>query len=569
MTSEYTAPPLVNPTNHFSPAILTALGDDAADPATPLGASLSGTFGRYEMPEAYGAAAAYAVGVDDTTFVQAALTAAAGNGRELRLNRIYNTPTGGLASTGTVTIRGIGGMLTGDPVDTLSPTAKSGLRCASGTATALALTNAPGSVLADFAVINDVATAPTSGTGIKFVGDGSTSQSSINRVAIVAFYDLMETSGVFWTLDQCHFYDAVRYGLYLNNTGTNYYDHGDLGVFNSVFAQNYKTWQCGSALRWRAGGGLRIMGNKFLGGATVGNGSLYHFDYCVDVMAANGVATGDITCTGNSISNFSVAGIRLGIEGTTGSFINTAIVGNLINVGYASAKAGIIGSATPALRNQMRCVHIADNVVDNMPGGGFYIFNTKGATVGVNTWQNMPSTTPLISVAESPDDGTGVESIEIVRQNRRESAGDLIVDKRRLGNNQSMSGVIDGHEWTQNLYANVVDTWVTLGYLDLPAVNGGTAEMEVTLTGYDYGVGPMFARYRRILTKVAGNATVGVVTDGTDTTAGTGSHYAVQFVTTTQNRVEVQVKLTTGSATIWGKARLRARGDIEKSHRGA
>jgi len=88
MTSEYTAPPLVNPTNHFSPAILTALGDDAADPATPLGASLSGTFGRYEMPEAYGAAAAYAVGVDDTTFVQAALTAAAGNGRELRLNRI-------------------------------------------------------------------------------------------------------------------------------------------------------------------------------------------------------------------------------------------------------------------------------------------------------------------------------------------------------------------------------------------------------------------------------------------------------------------------------------------------
>ncbi len=46
MTSEYTAPPLVNPTNHFAPAILTALGEDASDPATPLGASLSGTYGR-------------------------------------------------------------------------------------------------------------------------------------------------------------------------------------------------------------------------------------------------------------------------------------------------------------------------------------------------------------------------------------------------------------------------------------------------------------------------------------------------------------------------------------------
>lgn len=544
-----------------------------ADETSQTGAALRAALGIPHRPEDHGAAALLNGAVDDTAAVQAALTAAAADGRPLLLSRVYRVT--GVAVTGTVSIVGTGGMLHGDPVDTLTPRAKSGLETASGTATALTITNGPGSLLADFAVINNVSAAPTAGTGIKFSGDGSSSQTVVRGVTVLAFYDLVETSGVFFTFDHCRFYDGVRYGLFQNNTGVQYYDHGDFGVANSVFAQNYKFWACGSAFRWESGGGIRLIGNKFLGGVAVGNSSSGggsaggHFGYCIDIMAKDGVNTGDLTCTGNSISNFNLAGIRIGIQGTTGSFINAAIGDNLINVGYASAKAMILGAAAPGLKNQVRCLHVADNVIDNMPGGGLFAFNMKGLTVGVNTWINMPDALPVVSLGEAPDDGTGLENVSVARQNVVDSAGDLIVDKRRLNNSLGLSGVIEGHEFGQNLYSNSSVTWTTLGYFDLPVVNGGAAELEVLLTGYDFGVGPFYARYRRLLTKVGNTATVTVATDGTDTTAGTGTPPDVQFVTTTADRVIVQYRMPSGKTTSWGEGRVRARGRIERSHKGA
>ena len=533
-------------------------------PASATRGALDATFGAVFTPETYGASATLSA-ASDTTFVQAAITAAvAGNGI-VRLSRLYRAT--GLAASGPLTIVGSGGMVYGDDL-LVNPVARSGFLMSSGTASGLTITAGPGSVLRDFAIINDTTTAPTAGVGLRFVGNGASSQVSVSGVSIVGFYDNAETSGVFFTFTDCRFYDQVRYGLFQNNTGTSYYDHGDFGVVNSVFAQLYSTWGAVAALRWESGGGVRFVGNKVLGGVPPSGSAAGHFDYCLDFMAADNVSTGDVTCTGNSLSNFNIAGIRVGLKTAagTGGFINTSIVGNLINVGYGAAVAMLLGAPNADLANNIRGIHVADNIIDNVNGGGLFAYNMKALTVGINTWQNTPG--PAVTLGGSPDAGYGLQGARISAQNIGPVPGDLVRDLRRLTNTPGFDGVVE-HSFVSTLYSNAVGTWVTLGYLDLPLVNGGAAEVELALSGYDYGFGPMYARYRRILVKVEGSNTVTVVTDGTDAIAGAGTHYDVRFLTTTVNRVIVQVQLTTAGVTIWGKAQITMRGDIELSHKGS
>lgn len=532
----------------------------AADPA------FTGTYSRFEMPEASGAAAAYSGSVDDTAALQAAITAAVASGRPVRLNRIYNCPTGGLTASGPVTIIGGGGSFTGDPIDSTTPTALTGIRCASGTASALTL-NGAGNTLRDFAVFNDVSVAPTSGVGINFT---DCSQTFMSGVTVQAFYRNVQTFGVFWTFQNCHFYDAVDASVYLDNGVGSYTDHGDLGINNCVFAQNYKTWDCASGLYWRSGGGLRIVGNKFLGGAAVGI-TAGKFGTCINLKAANSTSTGDIIIAANSISNFTVAGINCGHEytgtGTAGFILYGNITNNEINVGFSGSSAITVGAYNTAARNSIKNILISDNTFDNVPKG-ISAYNLNGLTVGINHWSSNV-TGPLVTLADGTDDGTGTQGVEIARQGTGTLTGtDYIYDKRKLTSSDVMTGTVD-HSWTTKLYANVVGTWVTLGYIDLPVTNGGTASLEVLITGYDFAVGPIYARYQKVLTKASGTRAVTVADEVADFTAGAGSHYAVQFVTTTNDRVIIQVQLTTGSATIWGKARITPRGDIERSHRGA
>jgi len=205
---------------------------------------------------------------------------------------------------------------------------------------------------------------------------------------------------------------------------------------------------------------------------------------------------------------------------------------------------------------------------------GITAYNCTGLRIGANVYGGNMG--PLITLAAAPDTGSGMHSVDIDRQTLGNSEGsdqvplhgiDVIVDNRLNSTPANcQNGSID-HSFTTGVVAQTVGTWVTLGYFDLP-VNASGVQLDILLTGYDWSVGPMFAHYRRALTKAEGSGTVTVTTLGTDETAGVGSHYAVQFVTTTAKRVIAQYQLTTAGTTLIGRAKVTPQGDIARSHVG-
>ena len=144
--------------------------------------------------------------------------------------------------------------------------------------------------------------------------------------------------------------NSATYGILFENTVTA--DAGDAGVCNNVISNSLLAAGTGSAgFRYQSGGGLRFIGNKIL-----------NFQRGFDMQIPNGAATVDLMFVGNSIENQSVAAMRMGRSGTTGSFGSITITGNevagtvqgiAINVG---ASNGIIIGNTFNLCSQAAIV---------------------------------------------------------------------------------------------------------------------------------------------------------------------------------------------------------------------
>lgn len=112
--------------------------------------------------------------------------------------------------------------------------------------------------------------------------------------------------------------NSALYGILFENT-TNA-DAGDAAVFNNIISNSGLAAGTGTAaFRYHSGGGLRFQFNKLLS-----------FQRGFDMQIPDGASTVDLMFTGNSIENQSIAGVRLGRNGTTGTFGSLTITGNEI-----------------------------------------------------------------------------------------------------------------------------------------------------------------------------------------------------------------------------------------------
>lgn len=488
------------------------------------------------IPEKYGAATTYNAAVDDTAAVQAAITAAVAAKGKVYLSRMYSVPNGGLSASGPVTIEGSGGRLLlnnyGAGGGTL--TALAGFIVTADAVDCLAL-NGPGSILRDFGVINTRTSVNTSGRGIY---NATASNSAMQRVTVVGFFDGIETSGTYWTIDSCHVYSPGRYGIFLNNAGAGIVDHGDIGINNCVIAASTRSWTARAGIRWESGGGIRIVGCKIIGDVTG------YFDTCIDIQVPDGNATGDLNIEGNSLSNFSVAAVRMGLKGpsNTGTFIDTAITGNQINVGTG---AGVLITPTSTQAGNLKNIVISDNVFANFSGPSISANGCTNLRIGPNVHENVGSPVILLGAGAY---GAAPIGVDYAEQTVKGDGIDIIQDWRSYFSTTTQLDGVTRHRYRRTLHITAANVWQTIGYIVPFALGsrGSGGKIRLTIAGNNATSGPVFGQYERTYVVTNNASTPTVATIGTDVTAGTGQ-WAVQFVTST-NKITVQVQVPTGAS---------------------
>jgi hypothetical protein len=505
-------------------------------------------------------------GAMDLAAIQAAHDALPSTGGSIQLGTGAFYLNGALSFTKQVALRGWGGQFTGD-ASANPPRAITTIYVTTGNTDGIT-SAAHGCLFADFALVNTSGTTPTAGTGLNLT---ASSQAALSRVSVVGFYNNVQTNGVYFTIDSCHLWDAVNYCLYLNNTTAGYLDHGDLGIHNCDFGGFYKTWNPVAAIRWEGGGGLRIIGNKINGGIQPGNSSAGKCQVGIDLMAADGVSTGDLTIVGNSIANFSVSGIRIGLKGpsNTGGFINVSITGNQINVGSGSAVGITLGTPTSATLNQIRSVDITGNVFYNLPGSSIVAQNMTSLQVGMNNHDTIGS--PIILLGTNGSFTGGLTGVTILPQQTQADAIDLIQDWRSQNNtNRNLDGRIQ-HEYRRHAHITAANVWQTQFVLT-PWSTGGTGSagrIKFTVSGTNGATGGFAGVYDRLWSITNNLATPTFVVVGTDTTAGAGQ-FAVQFVASA-NTITIQVQIITAATVTTGDlvCDLEIQGLVRTVHKGA
>ena len=196
------------------------------------------------------------------------------------------------------------------------------LRCSSATADGIVITTTSAVNLEDMTL--DASVTRTAGAAIKVNPASSyNGNSSFRRVDIIAAYvgvDYVKAAD--FTLDDCYFGSYVARGVMVRNTDTP--DAGDSSITNNAF-----DGATGAvAIQQYSSGGLRIQGNKLLGGA-------YHY---LGEFNSGASSTSIVLIQGNSSENASVANFATNSTGVTG-FAKVQIQNNQLSV--AAAAIGI------------------------------------------------------------------------------------------------------------------------------------------------------------------------------------------------------------------------------------
>ena len=500
-------------------------------------------------------------GVTDRVALQATIDAL-GSGGSLRLWGGRYHLDQALAIDVPISLKGAGGRLTHygqtDPGEALTV-----LDVDSTTSNGLTLT-AAGCTLTDLALVNSSATTPTAGSGID-QADGY--QLSLERVTVQGFYNLIKIEGTFWSLRDCHLYDPVNYGLWATTDDAALYDHGDFVVSDCHFAM-WKQRDATAAMRWEAGGGVRIANTKIVGQQYIDGVSGGGWDYGLDFAAADGVSTVELEWLGGGISSASVAAVRLHQAGTSGTFSRATFTGTVIQGYGATAAAFILGGQDGS--SNIGNIGITGNVIAGVRDG-IVAHNMTGLTVGPNTW--LAVSRDLISLAGSDFGADGADetrSVNVSPQTIGHNGGNLPTDQnlirdRRvsLGGARHGDGLVD-YRYTRQFSCDVVDTWVTVFSFIPPhptTQSHAAGLVTVDVAAHDSGNAPFGRRHLRSYNVSGAAGTVATATQGTDLAWGYASaHYAFQLDTTTAGMVKVQVKLTTGGTWVSGRMTIDLRG---------
>ncbi len=454
----------------------------------------------------------------------------------------FNIGTSTLLVDKPITIEGSGGSLIGDGA--LNPIrAVTTIVSTSPTADAIRVT-AIGATLENFAVVNSQGTLPTAGAGINLLAG---SQAKLDGVTVFGFWENVRVSGVYWSINQCHLYDPVNDGLIVDNIGSQYYDHADAGVIDSIISMMYRTYNANAAIKWVSGGGARIIGNKINGGNQPGNSpgpNAGKFAYGIDFApTANTVV--DIDIHSNSIANCRVNHIRITQSGS-GQVQWFSIHGNQINVGLAGQVAILISAATSGAANNIRHGQVEGNVMTALPGRGIEVNNATAIAIGRQRWNTTTDVLVTIGAAAigcfvDEQDAAGI------------SAVDILVDSRPYNNNQNLDGRVE-HVYQRQVHIDAVSTPASAFTFGLAGADPLILDVSVTgmttnAAANSFSRKPAILRQRRVATSPYNLGTVTLATLGTDEAAGDATASTVQLVFDVTTANQVTVKVQTSDAT--------------------
>lgn len=239
---------------------------------------------------------------DDTTAINAALTAISSNGGVLYFPGGYNFKiTSGLTLAKPITVRGDG---SADAYNSTSD-AISLITFTSTTGTLFNFTS-QGCSIQDVALV--CSGTATAGSGITASGGNF----SVERVRIQGFYDNLVLTGEYFKVHACYILGPRRYGIVANNTAFSG-DFGDWTISDTIIGT--LGYNATSAIYNPAGGGGKIVNCK-----TNGYPGGYGFQHPISVAIGSGIVTSIFLIENCSIENYSGNGINIATSGTSPFF---------------------------------------------------------------------------------------------------------------------------------------------------------------------------------------------------------------------------------------------------------
>jgi hypothetical protein len=237
----------------------------------------------------------------------------------------------------------------------------------------------------------------TAGAGIKIAPATSDNiyafASNVTVSYVPTGFDFVRAS--FFKLIACNLLAYSVAGVQVANANNN--DAGDSEIIGCAFSTPYSGGSFSAGVKHLSSGGLRIVGNKFLGG---------NYGYWLNYTDSDGAATNTsiVIISGNSIENFHTNAISLTkVSASLTSFKNVVIADNEIAVALATPSAFLIASDSGAW---LQSVTITGNVLQ-LPG----VTNSYGITlVGVtclnitgNTFRGNGGTSEAIGLTSCVD----------------------------------------------------------------------------------------------------------------------------------------------------------------------
>lgn len=257
----------------------------------------------------------------------------------------------------------------------------------------------------------------TTGAGIQVLpSSGETSYADFRNMHTLSCpIGLDFVAASLWKVIGCNFLSYSVAGIQVANTNSP--DSGDSVVSDCVFNNPFTT---GSGIWQKSSGGLKIVGNKFLGGARgytlalegstsvliIANNSFENMAQQDIVLAqqTGGTAFVNVCITGNE---FSVGDIAVATD-ATGFLSEVNISANQINM-------GAVGSNPCIALNSVTDFHIGANLIKGNGGSGSAAISITSCTngkIGPNTYANLPNplsitSSPTVSVCLDTQSGTG------------------------------------------------------------------------------------------------------------------------------------------------------------------
>jgi hypothetical protein len=371
-------------------------------------------------------------------------------------------------------------------------------------------------VIEDLTISNIAGGTRTAGSCVKLTSGQSF---TLNRCNIVgSYYGVDIINALLWTLNNSYFADPHKYGVYIKNIASP--DTGDQVISGCTFDENLTA---DAAIRHESGGGLKVIGNKFL-----------DHKYAYDLQVADGVVTSVLIISGNSIENQRIAGIRLGRLGTTGTYGKIDITGNQFssfnsiivdNGNYSTNFSGNVHSGdttgTAITLNYGSIASISGENIYNYAKGIQLSPSTLYSKVSDNFYFNTPITV----------------------EDNASSINNVLVEHRY------------GHKY--NVSSSTDYTWL----FQLDIADNRACSIDLTLEGLVQSGTPYVRKITKLISRVTGDCTITAVAD-----TAVGNAIDMQFETVaTSGSVIIGIRrnVAGGGINVVGTIDMEIKGNVQ------